>query len=177
MPGNYGKPYGKRVPDNIKQEAAILYKKTYSTQKKTMRECVDIVNATLGINTTMSSLNRWVDKAGEFDCDKTGKKRDYYKTKIPIDLKKKVVSLYDELMRNTDLTQVAAVAQINRELDCNVAAPNIMYWKRQPELCQIDEIIGKKIYYDDALGMMRIEGSQLLGVGAIETEPAAVAVV
>ena len=172
-----GAGYGPRVPLEIKLKAAILYKKTYETTLKSGDECAAIVNQMLGIKASKSSLNRWVDQVDL--SDKTGKKQSkapLHKTIYTTAFKNRVVTRYDELM-GTDMTQVAAVCQINRELDCEIQAPNILYWKKQQFKNKKSELIGMPIYYDDDLGMMRIEGSQLIGVGAIETEPAAVAVV
>jgi len=146
-----------RTPFDIKEEAAMLFKITYETEDKTMDECTVIVNEMLGTNISRCSLRRWAYGGVDLSCDKTGKKRDYYKTKYTIDFKKKVIMRYDELI-STGKPQCAIVAQINKEFDSSFSATNITYWKKTTYKSkkEEDKLIGKRIYYDETLEMMRI---------------------
>ena len=144
-----------RTPIDIKEEAAMLFKITYENEHKTMDECTVIVNEMLGTNISRCTLRRWAYSGVDLSCDKTGKKRDYYKTKYSTDFKKKVIMRYDELM-STGKSQCATVAQINKEFDSAFTATNIIYWKKTYKSKEEDKLIGKRIYYDETLEMMRI---------------------
>jgi len=143
-----------RTPIDIKEEAAMLFKITYEKEHKTLDQCALIVNEMLGTKISMPTLRRWAFSGSDLSCDKTGKKRDYSKTKYPMDFRKKVIMRYDELM-STGITQTAAVAQLNKELDSTLSAMNIIYWKKISKSKEEDKLIGKRIYYDETLEMMR----------------------
>lgn len=148
MPGNT------RTPLHIKEEASALFKITYEIDRKTQMESTKIVNEMLGTNISLSTFRRWANVTN-LGCDKTGKKRGYYKTKYTMDFKKKAIIMrYDELM-STGKSQCYTVTQINKEFDYCLTASNINYWKKIVK-SEDDKIIGKRIYYDEMLQMMRI---------------------